>query len=90
MRRYKHKRHYVHGDQHESDAQSWYCAACDCFAPSSHFRELCPCPDHEAAQMASARQWRALYRAGTMLRRPPTATNCFVQVSVPEGFLARR
>lgn len=30
-------RYYVHGDANESDSHSYYCAACDLFAPRSHF-----------------------------------------------------
>lgn len=32
------KRYYLHGDQSEGDTQEWYCARCDAFVRSEHFR----------------------------------------------------
>lgn len=74
----KPRRHYVHGDQHESEPSQYYCASCDLFVPAGHF-EAEHAGETEERFFASLRTWqRRPARSKISVHRPTTAKNLIV------------
>jgi uncharacterized protein YozE (UPF0346 family) len=68
-------RHYVHGDQSESEPSQYYCASCDFFVPAGHF-EAEHAGETEERFFASMRAWqRRPSRSKVNVRRPAAAKN---------------
>jgi hypothetical protein len=69
------RRHYVHGDQHESNPSQYFCASCDLFVPADHF-DAEHAGEAEERFFASLLKWQRRPAQSKMnVRRPATATN---------------
>lgn len=68
------KRHYVHGDLHETRSQTYYCARCDMFAPPKHFEE----PAQDAEKLG---QLRVIDESGEDYLYPKKS---FIAVALPQ------
>lgn len=72
------RRHYVHGDQHESEPTKYFCASCDLFVAADHF-EAEHAGETEERFFASMRAWqRRPARSKVSVHRPATAKNTIV------------
>lgn len=77
----KPRRHYVHGDQHESEPSQYYCASCDLFVSAGHF-EAQHADETEERFFASQRAWqRRPARSKISVHRPATAKNLIVEAA---------
>lgn len=78
------RRHYVHGDQHESEPTQYFCASCDLFVPADHF-EAEHSGETEERFFASMRAWqRRPARNKINVRRPRTASNLIVAAATAQ------
>ena len=70
------RRHYVHGDAHESRLGTYYCAVCDIFAPREHFEDKYHTDRNSKRFFHSLKAWRAREkRLSPLVRRPANAGN---------------
>lgn len=71
------KRHYVHGDQHETETSKFFCLSCDAFFEASHFAQTHPA-DKGTAYAESLRRWtRWPARSKLNVWRPANPHNAF-------------
>jgi hypothetical protein len=76
---------YVHGDQHETEAGTFYCKGCDLFLPADHFApDSCKSESvrqaggHRGLYLASRHSFAAAMRGGDFIPgayRPDDAAN---------------
>lgn len=74
------QRHYLNGDQKESDPELWYCARCDAFVQEAHFLE----GNHKKEKLSDYERYLAdrkrfqnqLKNSPGKWRRPKNPTNC--------------
>lgn len=75
------RRHYVHGDQSESEPSQYYCASCDLFVPAGHF-EAEHAGETEERFFASMRAWkRRPARTKISAHRPAAAKNLLAEAA---------
>lgn len=78
------RRHYVHGDQHESEPAQYFCASCDLFVPADHF-EVEHAGETEERFFASMRAWQRRPASSKInVRRPATASNLIVAAATAQ------
>ena len=78
------RRHYVHGDQHESEPAQYYCASCDLFVPADHFQAE-HAGETEERFFSSMRAWqRRPARSKISVQRPANAQNLIVAAATAQ------
>lgn len=79
------KRHYVHGDAHESRAQTYYCALCDTFSPAEHFDEPGNVADRARKHKFSLEAWKhASKKRNSRFYRPVDAENIIADLAAAD------
>lgn len=79
------KRHYVHGDLHETRSQTYYCARCDMFAPPKHFEEPAHVADRARKYKHSLEAWtRAPKARNAKYYRPADTENIIADVAAAD------
>lgn len=71
----KPRRHYVHGDQSETDASRYFCASCNLFVPAEHFDAEHPGKNEDRFRAALVSWQRRPARTKINVRRPAAAKN---------------
>jgi len=73
------RRYYLHGDQHEDDAEKFYCAQCDLFTEANHFFSQHPVEETLERCLNSLDRWERRPRSETATQRPIGARNMLEQ-----------
>ena len=78
------RRHYIHGDQHESEPTQYFCASCDRFVPADHF-EGEHAGETEERFFSSMRAWqRRPARSKISVQRPSNPQNLIVAAATAQ------
>jgi uncharacterized protein YozE (UPF0346 family) len=79
------RRHYVHGDLHETQPGTYYCALCDVFAPPQHFEEPAHIADRARKYKHSLRAWTNAPNARNKnYYRPVDAENIIAELAATD------